>query len=314
MRLGLSQACYRWVIYPHLRRDQAAYLYGARPLPYLQTIRPLAPAEDPADYLLDRMAELGIPGLYLVGSWLKDQSGAEAFRRQVAARGMFLVGGIGLNVAAASDEWRATEFDAVVAQMRLCSWGGATVAAAVHNQPNRHNHFTTDPPIGGQIERISRNFRSLVPVCEELGLTLAFENHADYRLREIVAVIETVGSPWIRINIDTANPIAVIEDPLEAARTAARYAVMLHIKDHRIQPATGTGEPRVFWAPLGQGSVPIPEILAVIAAEAPDPKNLVACLEVAPPPEHDPHLWLQSSLAWLRAQCGHYFETGVVRA
>ena len=177
----------------------------------------------------------------------------------------------------------------------------------MHTQPNTHNHFTKNPPIDEQIERMSRNFGSLMSICEEFGLTLAFENHADYRVTEVVAVVENVAAPWLRINFDTGNPIAVIEDPLEAARKAAKYTVMMHLKDQRIQPATGTGEPRVYWAPLGQGSVPIAEILDVIAAGCPNPEEVAACLEVAPPPEHDPHRWVRASLEWLLANCGRHF-------
>src|SRR3990172_7573442 len=82
VKLGISQACYRWVTYPHLRRDSSAYLYGARPLSYLQSIRPPAADEPLTDYLMDRMAEVGIPGLYMTASWLRGRAGAEAFRRR----------------------------------------------------------------------------------------------------------------------------------------------------------------------------------------------------------------------------------------
>lgn len=306
--LGISQACYRWVTYPAIQRDQLSYLISARPLPYLQSVAPPGPDEDLGNYLMNRMAELGVTGLYMVSSWLKDRTGAESFRKQIASRGMVYVGGVILNLAADEDEWRAQEFEAAATQIQLCAWGGAAVATAVHSQPARHSHFSKDPPIDAQIERMICNFRSLVPVCEDLGLVLAVENHMDYRLSEIVQLVEGVGSPWIRINLDTANPIGVVEDPLAAARGAAKYTVMMHIKDLRVQPATETGEPRVYWAPIGQGSVPIAEILAVVAAEAPDPASLVACLEVAPPPDHDPHQWVKTSLDWLRASCGQYFD------
>ena len=161
------------------------------------------------------------------------------------------VGNATFNIAASAEEWEGGEYHSTIQQIWRCAWGGATVAAAVHNQAVRHNHFTKDPPIEVQLERAIANFSSLMPVCAEYGVVLAWENHIDYRLAEIVQVVEAVDSPWLRINLDTANPIAVIEDPLEGARLAAKYAVNMHLKDMRLQPATGTGEPRVSWAPLG---------------------------------------------------------------
>ena len=147
-----------------------------------------------------------------------------------------------------------------------------------------------------------------MPVCEEHGVVLAFENHFDYRLSEIVQVIEAVDSPWLRINLDTANSISVIEDPMDAARIAARYTVTAHLKDMRVQPATGTGEPRVYKAPLGRGDVPIDEILGLLHSEAPDPSNFAACIEVVPPPDQDPDVWMRGSIDWIRETCGQYFS------
>ena len=172
----------------------------------------------------------------------------------------------------------------------------------------RHNHFTKDPPIEVQLERAEANFRSLMPVCAEYGVVLAWENHIDYRLAEVVQVVEAIDSPWLRINLDTANPIAVIEDPMDGARLAAKYAVNMHLKDMRIQPATGTGEPQVSWAPLGRGHVPILEILDLVQTEAEDPDGMPVCIEVAPPPDHDPDVWVRASIEWLRAERGHLFE------
>jgi sugar phosphate isomerase/epimerase len=142
--------------------------------------------------------------------------------------------------------------------------------------------------------------------AEAHGLTIAFENHQDYRASEVAAVIEGVGSPALRANFDTGNPVAVIEDPLEAARAVGRYAVMVHLKDFRVQASTTVGEPRILWAPIGRGDLELASVLAVLQAEAPDPYNLPLCLEVAPPHDHDPDPWVRGSLEHVRAQFGGF--------
>lgn len=310
MKLGMSQACYRWLFYSDMRRDGPEYGRLGLPRPYLQTV--VAPASDEAvqDWLIDKCGEFGFASLYQTTRWQGEPDRASSFRARMAAAGLQFIGNVNLNMAASEAEWWAGEHEEVVDRIRHVALGGGRLAATTHNQSLRHNHFTRDPGIEEQLRRAVHNVRSLVPACEEHGVVLALENHMDYRLSELVQVVEQVDSQWVRINLDTANPIGVIEDPLEGARKAARYAVNAHLKDMRVQPATGTGEPRVYWAPLGQGDVPIAEILALLQEEAPDPENLPACVEVAPPPDHDPDVWLRSSVDWLHEQCGEYFGQG----
>ena len=40
MKLGLSQASYRWVAYPWLRTDSATYRYSTGRLPYFESVEP----------------------------------------------------------------------------------------------------------------------------------------------------------------------------------------------------------------------------------------------------------------------------------
>ncbi len=309
MKLGMSQACYRWVFYPQLRRDRPEHKSLGRPSPYLQTVQGPADGENPRDWLIERTAGHGFESLYMSSGYLGDEDDVAAFRDGMAASGLELIGGLGLTVAADADEWREANFERCVRDIRAMARAGARFAAAVNDKPDSLNHFTREPSIDEQIERAIANFKSLMPVCEEVGLRLAFENHLDYRISEVVRVVEGVDSPRLGINFDTGNPVAVIEDPLAAARAAAPYAINAHLKDFRIQPATGTGEPRIFWTPLGRGDAPIAEMVEILAAEAPDPTTLSACVEVAPPPEHDPAVWVQASVDWLRENCAEHFPT-----
>jgi len=49
--------------------------------------------------------------------------------------------------------------------------------------------------------------------AEEEGVVLALENHIDFTSREIVRIIEAVGSPNLRVNFDTGNCLRLFEDP-----------------------------------------------------------------------------------------------------
>lgn len=67
-------------------------------------------------------------------------------------------------------------------------------------------------PIGRQIDNMIRNLGELARIAGDLGVVLALENHMDYRMSEIVPVIEGVDSPWLRINYDFSNSLNVVED------------------------------------------------------------------------------------------------------
>jgi len=138
---------------------------------------------------------------------------------------------------------------------------------------------------------------------------LAFENHMDYRISEIVQVVEAVDSPWLRINYDFANCYSVVEDQVEAAHLAAPYTVMSHIKDMRVQSITTTGEPKFFHAPLGHGNVEIPEILEILQQGSPDPDSISHCIETCCLPEYDPQLWMKLSIEFLETECAQYFKS-----
>ncbi len=304
----MSIACYRWANQASRRRDRIPYISQGGPLAYLQSFTP-SDDDDRLPSMIDKTAELGLQCLYSQpAESADDRAGAEAIRRRIEDRGLILNGGLTVNMAATDEEWDDHEYDAAVRQLQLNEWAGVTIGTMTHRLPSVHNHFSTDPPVEIQLQRAARHLATLTPVAEKHGVIMAFENHMDYRLSEVVEVVEAVDSPWLRIMVDTSNPFPIVEDPLASARRAARNTVALHLKEFRAQPLRATWEPHFHYAPVGQGDSPIGEILALMQAEAPDPDNLLANIEISPPPQHDPEAWVLESKRWLLEEHGQYFD------
>lgn len=307
MKLGISQACYRWVFYPHLRRDQPGYLDRGWAVPYFSSI-PVAVDEDNAtDFLIERCVHYDLQVLHLEARLLGDIANATEKVKTMADHGIEWVSAASANWVATGEDF-VRDYDRYVTALRLSARAGARIVCTTHSAPNVHNHFTREPSIAQQIEIMARNFSAVAQVAADEGIVIAFENHLDFRTDEIIRVIEQVGSPALRMNFDTANPIGVIEDPVEAAHRAARYAVMVHLKDFRVQAMTTIGLPQIHWAPLGRGSVDFDAILPILKNEAPDPSSLRLCAEVAPLPDHDPDQWLCASLEWIRKRYSDYLS------
>ena len=70
------------------------------------------------------------------------------------------------------------------------------------------------------------------------------------RSDQVRDIIERVGSPALRVNLDTGNFLPVGQDPLKAARDLADLIALVHLKDIRRAAADDPGH--VFADPDGQ--------------------------------------------------------------
>ncbi len=143
-------------------------------------------------------------------------------------------------------------------------------AAVALGSPNLRTFLSRDrytPPIDKQIAVAVRNLRETMPVAEDLGVRVAIENHMDLTSVELLQLAGQVASPSLGFCLDTGNSLAVLEDPLEAARNLAPLTLMVHLKDARITLEAACA--RMHGVPLGEGIVPLGEIVAVLRRQAP---------------------------------------------
>jgi len=109
--------------------------------------------------------------------------------------------------------------------------------------------------------RLASMLKKLLPAAEDHGIVLAIENHVDMTADQIVELITTIDSPWLRVCLDTGNNVRLHEDPVMVAEKLAPFTRATHIKDVWGEP----GAPKDFasWpsVPLGKGVVNIPKVL-----------------------------------------------------
>lgn len=292
---------------PHRRRDRPEHRKFGWPPAFLQSDDPPPLSVARHDWMLEKTQELGLEGFYMHAADVGDSQTVEDFGVRMREAGLIFNGGLTANWAATADEWDREYRERAIEHVALNSRAGVTIATVTHLMAGIHNHFTTDPPIDEQIERAIRNFSTVLPACREHGVTLAFENHMDYRLSEIVAIVEALDSDFARITLDTANPFLVLEDPLKGAQLAAPYTVAVHLKDFTAHPLTETWEPALHWVPVGRGDSPIDEILDLLQAEAPTPDQILAHIEIAGLPQTDPDRWVRASVDYVRRHAADHF-------
>jgi 3-oxoisoapionate decarboxylase len=106
-----------------------------------------------------------------------------------------------------------------------------------------------------------------VPVAEKTKLPFSIENHKDWTVDEMVAILKSYSSEYFGACLDTGNNIALIDDPMEVVERLAPYAVSTHIKD------MGVNEYEdgflLSEVPNGQGMLDIPKIMDIIEKARP---------------------------------------------
>ena len=338
MKLGLSHETYRWVAFPWMRSDTPEFVGEMQAPIYLRSIDPPPPGELPIDWLIDRVVAHGLSSLAMDCGWFEDLPRARDFHARMADHNLTYLAAVSVDLAAAPDAWGSgtydpswgsrrmpsfdvsqatavrtgwsgdTPFDIAVRAMELARAAGARVLSLVHGQPGRPNHYTKDPSINEQIDRIIGNLKTLLPIAEDMGLTLATENHMDYRCSEFARIHEGLGATTLRHVFDFADSMAVNEDPLDGVHHVARYTVATHLRDMRAQPISAIATGVFYHTPIGLGSVPIPAMLDVLQADAPEPDDLHHYVEVVPRPDYDTEHWLTASLEWLQTECSAYWS------
>ena len=90
-----------------------------------------------------------------------------------------------------------------------------------------------EPGIEAHMENTIKVFRSVRSEALDLRVKIAIENHdGDMQAREVKAVIEESGKDFVEAsNLDTGNPLWVVEDPLLTLEVLAPYVITSHIRD-----------------------------------------------------------------------------------
>ena len=111
-----------------------------------------------------------------------------------------------------------------------------------------------EPGIEAHMENTIKVFRSVRSEALDSGVKIALENHnGDLQAREVKTIIEESGKDFVASNLDTGNPIWVVEDPMVTLEVLAPYVVTTHIRDSLIfeVPNGAAGQ----WVVLGDGQI-----------------------------------------------------------
>ena len=156
-----------------------------------------------------------------------------------------------------------------------------------------------------QLEILAKWFREAATVAAKKGIRLAVENHIDYNADEIKWLVDEVGSEHFGVNLDTANFLRVLDDPVEATRKLAPYIYATHVKDLRPVKEVSVREWYYFSSvAAGTGLIRIGEIAQVLSEAG--YKGFLAFETDMPHPDYEgrEEAMIEESIAYLKKMAG----------
>lgn len=146
----------------------------------------------------------------------------------------------------------------------------------------------------------------MLPEFRSRRIKLAIENHDRLKAREFAGIIDSIGSEWVGICLDSVNSMGAGEGFETVSDILIPYTINLHIKDFTIRRVSHKMGIIIEGSPAGKGMLNIPDLLRRTS------QNRLcqsAILELWTPPEPEiestvlkEEKWAQESLNYLKKQ------------
>jgi sugar phosphate isomerase/epimerase len=155
-----------------------------------------------------------------------------------------------------------------------------------------------------EIPEIKGIINDLLPEFSSRKIKLAIENHDRLKASEFAEIIESVGSEWTGICLDSVNSLGAGEGFETVSEILIPYTINFHVKDFTIRRVSHKMGIIIEGAPAGKGMLNIPELIEKLKQHN---KCSSAILELWTPPEADLEatilkeaLWAKESIDFLK--------------
>lgn len=175
---------------------------------------------------IEEAHKIRLDGVELTLYWLpsKESSYFRKLKRLALFHGLPIsCAGISTNFCNPDAEERAKEVDKVKEGLEIARQLGAPCLRVFAGYVPEG--YTKEETMGWVIDSL----QSCVEYAEESGVVIAMENHGGITSKadDVVKIVEEVGSPWLRVNLDLGNYRGSVYEEIEKT---VPYAVHTHAK------------------------------------------------------------------------------------
>jgi sugar phosphate isomerase/epimerase len=142
--------------------------------------------------------------------------------------------------------------------LRLATTLDVKVVRSMVNTPDHR-------PSLAEAERL---LRQSLPAYAAAGVKIALETYEQLSSRDLVALVEAVGSTSLGICLDPANCVAALENPIAVIDRCAPYVANLHVKDFSFTRRGGWVGFTLEGTELGTGLLDYDHMMATVQPEA----------------------------------------------
>ena len=166
-------------------------------------------------------------------------------------------------------------------------FGVDTFGCAYGRLQTQLTRYNKNAPFDQVKEFVKANLKELSHILRGTGITAAYENHCDFKGREIAQILEEVDAPEIKAMYDIGNGATICCDAMEDVGYLAPWAVAAHFKDFKLVDNSAF---RQDWQDmpmilkgclLGEGYLDFDVIMQAIIEKAPKKKDMIILAEPA---------------------------------
>ena len=144
---------------------------------------------------------------------------------------------------------------------------GALALRAVMLSGRRYETFDSAEAFAQFAQQSWKSLTLAEPIVRRQRMKLAIENHKDWRVEELLALLKKISSESVGVTLDTGNNVALLDDPMTTVEALAPYAYSVHIKDMGVE-AYENGF-LLSEVPLGEGFLDLPKIVQTVRRSQP---------------------------------------------
>jgi sugar phosphate isomerase/epimerase len=161
-----------------------------------------------------------------------------------------------------------TDLDGFKRSVQAAKDVGARALRTVTLGERRYEVFDTAEAFAQFAQQAWKALTLAEPVVRRERVKLAVENHKDWRVEEMLALLKKLSSEFVGVTLDTGNNIALLEDPLKTAEALAPYAYSVHIKDMAVEEYDKGF--LLSEVPLGEGFLDLKRIVQTVQRSQPN--------------------------------------------
>jgi len=125
------------------------------------------------------------------------------------------------------------------------------------------------------VDEVVNRLRSIVPYFAEAGISLAVENHDQFKVAELAYIVEILGTETVGICLDTVNSFGAIETPGHVLGILGTYTLNLHVKDFVIGRVESNMGFVVSGSAVGMGRLNVPWVIDSLRTFGREPNAIV---------------------------------------